>query len=117
MFIKEGHESKITDTDELVDASTRDKRARSLSKNGSSLNAFAKPYFPQTYCVNIHNNILHDFVEFTNDEHGSDLNSKLCSTSNLNDVFSIMFTNVDCTISKNGNILAKGHRQNNLYTC
>lgn len=115
VFIKECCKPKVTDA--LTDATMRDQCARCLSKNGSSLNAFAKPYFPQTSCANIHNNTLHDFVEFTNDEHGSNLNSKFCSTSNLNDDFSIMFTNVDCTISKNGNILAKGHRQNNLYTC
>ena len=113
VFIKEGCKPKVTDSD----ASTRDQRARSLSNYGSSLNAFAKPYFPQTSCVVSRNNILYDFVEVTNDEHGSNLNSKYYSTSNLyNNDFFIMFTNVDCTISKNGNILAKGHRQNNLYT-
>ncbi|GJX56724.1 retrovirus-related pol polyprotein from transposon TNT 1-94 [Tanacetum coccineum] len=29
----------------------------------------------------------------------------------------VNFTKVNCTISKNGNTLAKGHRRNGLYTC
>lgn len=112
VFIKEGHESKITDTDALADASTRNKRARSLSKDRSPLNAFAKPFFPQKPYANI-NNTLHDFIEPTNDEHGSNLDTMYYCTSSNN--CSSMFTKVDCTISKNGNILAKGRRRNNLY--
>nr|GFA79136.1 hypothetical protein [Tanacetum cinerariifolium] len=39
--------------------------------------------------------------------------------SNLkgNVVGKVNFTKVDCTISKNGKTLAKGHRRNGLYTC
>ncbi|GJU37222.1 hypothetical protein Tco_1185576 [Tanacetum coccineum] len=39
--------------------------------------------------------------------------------SNLKDkvVSGVSFTKVDCTISKNGKMVAKGHRRNGLYTC
>nr|GEW81732.1 hypothetical protein [Tanacetum cinerariifolium] len=40
---------------------------------------------------------------------GRNLNGKV--------VGGVSFTKVDCTISKNGKTLAKGHRRNGLYTC
>ncbi|GJR64520.1 retrovirus-related pol polyprotein from transposon TNT 1-94 [Tanacetum coccineum] len=49
---------------------------------------------------------------------GSNLKGKVIGGGQLcNDDCVVRFTKVDCTISKNGKTLAKGHRRNELYTC
>ncbi|GJV09860.1 retrovirus-related pol polyprotein from transposon TNT 1-94 [Tanacetum coccineum] len=63
-------------------------------------------------------NITHDSITITNVEHVSGLAFNLISIGQLcDDDFVVSFTKVDCTISKNGKMLAKGHRRNDLYTC
>ena len=63
-------------------------------------------------------NVLHDSIEITNVEHVRGLSFNLISVSQLSDDdCEVKFTKVDCTISKNGVELAKGHMRNNLYTC
>ncbi|GJV27745.1 retrovirus-related pol polyprotein from transposon TNT 1-94 [Tanacetum coccineum] len=63
-------------------------------------------------------NISHDSIIITNVEHASGLAFNLISVGQLcNDDCVVRFTKVDCTISKNGKTLAKGHRSNGLYTC
>ncbi|GJZ24336.1 retrovirus-related pol polyprotein from transposon TNT 1-94 [Tanacetum coccineum] len=63
-------------------------------------------------------NITHDSITITNVEHVSGLAFNLISIGQLcDDDCVVSFTKVDCTISKNGKMLAKGHRRNGLYTC
>ncbi|GKA21142.1 retrotransposon protein [Tanacetum coccineum] len=63
-------------------------------------------------------NISHDSITITNVEHVSGLAFNLISVGQLcDDDCVVSFTKVDCTISKNDKILAKGHRRNRLYTC
>ncbi|GKC07876.1 retrovirus-related pol polyprotein from transposon TNT 1-94, partial [Tanacetum coccineum] len=63
-------------------------------------------------------NITHDSITITNVEHVSGLAFNLISVGQLCDNDCIVsFTKVDCTISKNGKMLAKGHRRNDLYIC
>jgi hypothetical protein len=63
-------------------------------------------------------NVLHDSIEITNVEHVSGLDFNLISVSQLSDDdCEVKFIKVDCTISKNGVVLTRGHRRNNLYTC
>lgn len=63
-------------------------------------------------------NVLHDSIEISNVEHVRSLSFNLISVSQLcDDDCEVKFTKVDCTISKNCVVLAKGHRRNNLYTC
>ncbi|GKE08679.1 retrotransposon protein [Tanacetum coccineum] len=63
-------------------------------------------------------NITHDSITITNVEHVSGLAFNLISVGQLcDDNCVVSFTKVDCTISKNGKTLAKGHRRNGLYTC
>ncbi|GJY05835.1 retrotransposon protein [Tanacetum coccineum] len=63
-------------------------------------------------------NITHDSITITNVEHVSGLAFNLISLGHLcDDDCIVSFTKVDCTISKNGKTLAKGHRRNDLYTC
>ncbi|GJR50090.1 retrovirus-related pol polyprotein from transposon TNT 1-94 [Tanacetum coccineum] len=63
-------------------------------------------------------NITHDSITITNVEHVSGLAFNLISVGQLCDNDCIVsFTKVDCNISKNGRLLAKGHRRNGLYTC
>ncbi|GKC35651.1 retrotransposon protein [Tanacetum coccineum] len=63
-------------------------------------------------------NISHDSITITNVEHVSGLAFKLISVGQLcDDDCIVSFTKLDCTISKNGKTLAKGHRRNALYTC
>ncbi|GJS37717.1 retrovirus-related pol polyprotein from transposon TNT 1-94 [Tanacetum coccineum] len=63
-------------------------------------------------------NITHDSITITNVEHVSGLAFNLISVGQLcDDDCVVSFTKVDCTISKNGKTLAKGHRRNGLYTC
>ena len=63
-------------------------------------------------------NVLHDSIEITNVEHVNVLNFNLISVRQLcDDDCEVKFTKVDSTISKDGVVLAKGHRRNNLYTC
>ncbi|GKE45323.1 retrotransposon protein, partial [Tanacetum coccineum] len=62
-------------------------------------------------------NITHDSITITNVEHVSGLAFNLISVGQLcDDDCIVSFTKVDCTISKNGKTLAKGHRRNGLYT-
>ncbi|GJU17755.1 retrovirus-related pol polyprotein from transposon TNT 1-94, partial [Tanacetum coccineum] len=63
-------------------------------------------------------NITHDSITITNVEHVSGLAFNLIIVGQLcDDDCVVRFTKVDCTISKNGKTLAKGHRRNKLYTC
>nr|GEU68567.1 retrotransposon protein [Tanacetum cinerariifolium] len=63
-------------------------------------------------------NITHDSITVTNVEHVSGLAFNLISVGQLyDDDCVVIFTKVDCTISKNSKTLAKGHRRNNLYKC
>ncbi|GJZ76749.1 retrotransposon protein [Tanacetum coccineum] len=63
-------------------------------------------------------NITHDSITITNVEHVSGLAFNLISVGQLcDDDCIVSFTKVDCDISKNGKLLAKGHRRNGLYTC
>ncbi|GKB38770.1 retrotransposon protein [Tanacetum coccineum] len=63
-------------------------------------------------------NITYDSITITNVEHVSGLDFNLISVGQLcDDDCIVSFTKVDCTISKNGKMLAKGHRRNGLYTC
>ncbi|GJS52593.1 retrovirus-related pol polyprotein from transposon TNT 1-94 [Tanacetum coccineum] len=63
-------------------------------------------------------NISHDSIRITNVEHVTGLAFNLISIGQLcDDYYVVKFTKVDCTISKIGKILAKGHRRNGLYTC
>nr|GEV37350.1 retrotransposon protein [Tanacetum cinerariifolium] len=63
-------------------------------------------------------NITHDSITITNVEHVSGLDFNLISVGQLcDDDCVVIFTKVDCTISKNSKTLAKGHRRNNLYKC
>ncbi|GKD34461.1 hypothetical protein Tco_1249970 [Tanacetum coccineum] len=49
---------------------------------------------------------------------GSDLKGKVIGRGQLcDDDCVVEFTKVDCTLSKNGKTLAKGHKRNGLYTC
>ncbi|GJS96370.1 hypothetical protein Tco_0803338 [Tanacetum coccineum] len=49
---------------------------------------------------------------------GSNLKGKVIGGGQLcDDDCLVNFTKVDCAISKNGKMLAKGHRRNGLYTC
>ncbi|GJZ41435.1 zf-CCHC domain-containing protein [Tanacetum coccineum] len=62
-------------------------------------------------------NVSHDSITIINVEHVSGLGFYLISVGQLCDGDCIVsFTKVDCTISKNGKMLAKGHRRNELYT-
>ena len=62
-------------------------------------------------------NVLHDSIEISNVEHVRGLSFNLISVSQLSDDdIEVKFTKRDCTISKNGVVLAKGFRRNNLYT-
>ncbi|GJY37321.1 retrovirus-related pol polyprotein from transposon TNT 1-94, partial [Tanacetum coccineum] len=62
-------------------------------------------------------NITHDSITITNVEHVSGLAFNLIIVGQLcNDDCVVSFTKVDCTISKNGKMLAKGHRRNDVYT-
>ena len=61
-------------------------------------------------------NVLHDSIEITNVGHVRGLNFNLISVSQLSDDdCEVKFTKVDCSISKNGVVLANGRRRNNLY--
>ncbi|GJS77293.1 retrovirus-related pol polyprotein from transposon TNT 1-94 [Tanacetum coccineum] len=63
-------------------------------------------------------NITYDFIKITNVEHVSGLAFNLISIGQLcDDDCVVSFSKVDCDISKNGKLLAKGHRRNDLYTC
>nr|GEV14332.1 hypothetical protein [Tanacetum cinerariifolium] len=63
-------------------------------------------------------NITHDSITITNVKHVSGLAFNLISVGQLcDDDYVVSFTKVDYTISKNGKMLAKGHRRNGLYTC
>ncbi|GJY12380.1 retrovirus-related pol polyprotein from transposon TNT 1-94 [Tanacetum coccineum] len=63
-------------------------------------------------------NITHDSITITNVEHVSGLAFNLISVGQLcDDGCLVKFTKEDCAISKNGKMLAKGHRRNILYTC
>nr|GEX09086.1 retrotransposon protein [Tanacetum cinerariifolium] len=63
-------------------------------------------------------NIAHDSIIVTNVEHVTGLAFNLISVGQLCDDDSVVsFTKVDCDISKNGKLLAKGHKRNGLYTC
>ncbi|GJR15160.1 retrovirus-related pol polyprotein from transposon TNT 1-94 [Tanacetum coccineum] len=63
-------------------------------------------------------NISHDFIKITNVEHVSGLAFNLIIIDQLcDDDCVVFFTKVDCTTSKKGKTLAKGHRRNGLYTC
>ncbi|GJX39521.1 retrovirus-related pol polyprotein from transposon TNT 1-94 [Tanacetum coccineum] len=63
-------------------------------------------------------NITHDSITITNVEHVSCVAFNLISVGQLCDDHCVVsFTKVDCDISKNGKLLAKGHRRNGLYTC
>ncbi|GKD49567.1 retrovirus-related pol polyprotein from transposon TNT 1-94, partial [Tanacetum coccineum] len=63
-------------------------------------------------------NISHDSITITNVEHVSDLAFNLISVGQLCDNDCVVsFTKVDCTISKNDKMIAKGHRRIGLYTC
>ncbi|GKD32842.1 retrotransposon protein, partial [Tanacetum coccineum] len=63
-------------------------------------------------------NITHDSITITNVEHVSGLAFYLINVCQLcDDNCIVSFTKVDCDISKNGKLLAKGHRRNGLYTC
>ncbi|GJS68965.1 retrovirus-related pol polyprotein from transposon TNT 1-94 [Tanacetum coccineum] len=62
-------------------------------------------------------NISHESITITNVEHVSDLDFNLISVGQLRDEDCVVsFTKVDCTISKNNKMLARGHRRNGLYT-
>ncbi|GJX76502.1 retrovirus-related pol polyprotein from transposon TNT 1-94 [Tanacetum coccineum] len=62
-------------------------------------------------------NITYDFIIITNVEHVSGLAFNFISVGQLcDDDCVVSFTKVDCTISTNGKMLAKGHRRNGLYT-
>ncbi|GJU24399.1 hypothetical protein Tco_1163020 [Tanacetum coccineum] len=63
-------------------------------------------------------NITHDSITITSVEHVSGLAFNLISVGKLCDDDCVRsFTKVDCDISTNGKLLAKGHRRNGLYTC
>ncbi|GJW28066.1 retrovirus-related pol polyprotein from transposon TNT 1-94, partial [Tanacetum coccineum] len=63
-------------------------------------------------------NITRDSITITNVEHVSGLAFNLISVGQLcDDDCVVSFTKVYCDISKNGKLLAKGHRRNGLYTC
>ncbi|GJT09970.1 retrotransposon protein [Tanacetum coccineum] len=63
-------------------------------------------------------NITHDSIIITNVEHVSGLSFNLISVGQLcDDDYVVSFTKVDCTNSKNGQMLARGHKRNGLYTC
>ncbi|GJU54004.1 retrovirus-related pol polyprotein from transposon TNT 1-94 [Tanacetum coccineum] len=63
-------------------------------------------------------NITHDSITITNVAHVSGLAFNLISIGQLcDDDCVVSFSKVDCNISKNGKLLAKGHRRNGLYTC
>ncbi|GJR73225.1 retrotransposon protein [Tanacetum coccineum] len=63
-------------------------------------------------------NITHNFITITNVEHVCGLAFNLISVGKLcDDDCVVSFTKVDCTISTNGKMLAKGNRRNGLYTC
>nr|GEV95731.1 retrotransposon protein [Tanacetum cinerariifolium] len=63
-------------------------------------------------------NISHDSITITNVEHVSGLAFNLISVGQLcDDDYVVSFTKVECTISKNDKMIAKGHRRNRLYTC
>ncbi|GJR85856.1 retrovirus-related pol polyprotein from transposon TNT 1-94 [Tanacetum coccineum] len=63
-------------------------------------------------------NITHDSITITNFEHVNGLAFNLISVGQLcDDDCVVSLTKVDCNISKNGKLLAKGHRRNGLYTC
>ncbi|GJW00700.1 retrotransposon protein [Tanacetum coccineum] len=63
-------------------------------------------------------NINHDSITITNVEHVSGLAFNMINVSQLcDDDCVVSFTKVDYNISKNGRMLAKGHRRNGLYTC
>nr|GEY38172.1 retrovirus-related Pol polyprotein from transposon TNT 1-94 [Tanacetum cinerariifolium] len=63
-------------------------------------------------------NITHDSITITNVAHVSDLAFNLISIGPLcDDDCVVSFPKVDCDISKNGKLLAKGHKRNSLYTC
>ncbi|GJX74494.1 retrovirus-related pol polyprotein from transposon TNT 1-94 [Tanacetum coccineum] len=63
-------------------------------------------------------NITHDSIIIANVEHVSGLDFNLISVGQLcDDDCVVSYTKVDRTISKNGKILAKGHRRNGIYTC
>ncbi|GJS77316.1 retrovirus-related pol polyprotein from transposon TNT 1-94 [Tanacetum coccineum] len=63
-------------------------------------------------------NISHDLIKITNVEYVSGLAFNLISVGQLcDDDYVVSFTKVDCSISKNDKMLARGHRKNGLYTC
>nr|GFA06484.1 retrovirus-related Pol polyprotein from transposon TNT 1-94 [Tanacetum cinerariifolium] len=63
-------------------------------------------------------NITHDSIIITNVEHVSGLAFNLIRVGQLyDDDCVVSFSKVKCDISKNGKLLAKGHRRNGLYTC
>ncbi|GKF47918.1 retrotransposon protein, partial [Tanacetum coccineum] len=63
-------------------------------------------------------NITYNSITITNIEHVSGIDFNLISVGQLcDDDCVVSFTKVDCTISKNGKMLAKVHRRNGLYTC
>ncbi|GKB48894.1 hypothetical protein Tco_0899647, partial [Tanacetum coccineum] len=58
-------------------------------------------------------NITHDSITFTNVKHVSGLAFNLISAGQLcDDDCVVSFSKVDCDVSKNGKLLAKGHRRN-----
>ena len=60
----------------------------------------------------------HDLIEISNGEHDRGPSCNSIDVSQLNnDDCEAKFTKVDCTISQNRVVLAKGVRRNNLYTC
>ncbi|GJV53461.1 retrovirus-related pol polyprotein from transposon TNT 1-94 [Tanacetum coccineum] len=62
-------------------------------------------------------NITHESITITNVKHVG-LAFNLISIGQLcDDDCLVNSTKVDCDISKNGKLLAKGHRRNGLYTC
>ncbi|GJX87252.1 protein CHUP1, chloroplastic [Tanacetum coccineum] len=63
-------------------------------------------------------NITHDSITITNVKHVSGIAFNLISVGQLcDDDCVVSFTKLDCTISKSGKTLAKGHMRNGLYTC
>ncbi|GJV67889.1 hypothetical protein Tco_1483398 [Tanacetum coccineum] len=63
-------------------------------------------------------NITHDSITITNVDHVSGLAFNLIRVGQIcNDDCVVIFSKVDCTISKNGKMVAKCHRRNGLHTC
>ncbi|GJV59031.1 retrotransposon protein [Tanacetum coccineum] len=63
-------------------------------------------------------NITHDSITITTVEHVSGLTFNSISVGQIcDDDCVVSFTKVDCDISKNRKLLAKGHRRNGLYKC